>query len=188
MNLNRKKYFLCFACVLACLVYSDKVSAQFYSVRTNLVGLGTGNLNVEGSMAFSTHWSAHLPVQYNPFRLWDDGKLKNFTVQPGVRYWMRETYGRGCFIGLHGVFSIYNAGGLFGHRYRYEGTAFGGGLSAGLVRPLSRRWNLEFELGLGVVWADWERYRCVNCGKRTGKGSGVYVTPTRTAVNQVYLF
>ena len=92
MNLNRKKYFLCFACVLACLVYSDKVSAQFYSVRTNLVGLGTGNLNVEGSMAFSTHWSAHLPVQYNPFRLWDDGKLKNFTVQPGVRYWMRETY------------------------------------------------------------------------------------------------
>ena len=115
-------------------------------------GLGTGNLNVEGSMAFSTHWSAHLPVQYNPFRLWDDGKLKNFTVQPGVRYWMRETYGRGCFIGLHGVFSIYNAGGLFGHRYRYEGTAFGGGLSAGLVRPLSRRWNLEFELGLGVVW------------------------------------
>lgn len=129
-----------------------------------------------------------LPVQYNPFRLWDDGKLKNFTVQPGVRYWMRETYGRGCFIGLHGVFSIYNAGGLFGHRYRYEGTAFGGGLSAGLVRPLSRRWNLEFELGLGVVWADWERYRCVNCGKRTGKGSGVYVTPTRTAVNLVYLF
>ena len=93
-----------------------------------------------------------------------------------------------CFIGLHGVFSIYNAGGLFGHRYRYEGTAFGGGLSAGLVRPLSRRWNLEFELGLGVVWADWERYRCVNCGKRTGKGSGVYVTPTRTAVNLVYLF
>ena len=74
------------------------------------------------------------------------------------------------------------------HRYRYEGTAFGGGLSAGLVRPLSRRWNLEFELGLGVVWADWERYRCVNCGKRTGKGSGVYVTPTRTAVNLVYLF
>ena len=61
-------------------------------------------------------------------------------------------------------------------------------LSAGLVRPLSRRWNLEFELGLGVVWADWERYRCVNCGKRTGKGSGVYVTPTRTAVNLVYLF
>ena len=164
MNLNRKKHFLCFPCVLACLVYSDKVSAQFYSVRTNLVGLGTGNLNVEGSMAFSTHWSAHLPVQYNPFRLWDDGKLKNFTVQPGVRYWMRETYGRGCFIGLHGVFSIYNAGGL------------------------SRRWNLEFELGLGVVWADWERYRCVNCGKRTGKGSGVYVTPTRTAVNLVYLF
>ncbi|MBB3896341.1 hypothetical protein GGR07_002699, partial [Bacteroides pyogenes] len=27
--------------------------AQFYSVRTNLVGMSTGNLNMEGSMAFS---------------------------------------------------------------------------------------------------------------------------------------
>ncbi len=27
-------------------------------------------------MAFPRISPAHLPVQYNPFRLWDDGKLK----------------------------------------------------------------------------------------------------------------
>lgn len=63
-------------------------------------------------MALSSHWSVHLPLQYNPFNLWNDGKLKNITVSPGVRYWMRETYGRGYFLGLHGVFSHFNAGGL----------------------------------------------------------------------------
>lgn len=150
-------------------MYSDKVSAQFYSVRTNLVGLGTGNLNVEGSMAFSTHWSAHLPVQYNPFRLWDDGKLKNFTVQPGVRYWMRETYGRGCFIGST-VCSPYIMRVVCSDIATVtKAQLSAAGFLRGWCCPLSRRWNLEFELGLGVVWADWERYRCVNCGKRTAR-------------------
>lgn len=74
-----------------------EVSVQFYSVCTNIVGLATGNINIEGFMALSSHWSVHLPLQYNPFNLWNDGKLKNITVSPGVRYWMRETYGRGYF-------------------------------------------------------------------------------------------
>lgn len=171
-----------------CLVYSGQVCAQFYSLRTNLVGLSTGNINLEGSMALSSRWSVHLPLQYNPFKLWDDGKLKNITVSPGIRYWIRETYGRGYFFGLHGVYSHFNAGGLFGHRYRYQGSAWGGGISVGLARPLSRHWNFELELGGGVVRTDWERFRCTHCGRRTGKGSGVRVLPTRTAVNLVYLF
>ncbi|MCF0256786.1 DUF3575 domain-containing protein [Bacteroides heparinolyticus] len=188
MNTRNKFYSLFFAVLLFCLFHSGNISAQFYSIRTNLVGLATGNLNAEGSMALSTRWSIHLPVQYNPFDLWEDAKLKNITVAPGIRYWMRETYGRGCFFGLHGVFSYFNAGGIFGHRYRYQGTAWGGGLSIGLARPLSRHWNIEFELGGGIVWADWERFRCAHCGRRVGKDSGLRLLPTRTAVNLVYLF
>src|SRR3712207_6640288 len=107
LNLMNKKTFLLPA-LLLCLLFPKHSMAQFYSVRTNLVGMATGNLNVEGSMAFSTRWTAHLPVQYNPFNLWSDAKLKNFTVEPGVRYWMRESYGGGYFFGIHGVFSIYN--------------------------------------------------------------------------------
>ena len=188
MSSNNRLYLSFFALLLFCLLHSGKVSAQFYSIRTNLIGLATSNLNAEGSMALSTNWSVHLPVQYSPFNLWKDAKLKNITVEPGVRYWMRETYGRGYFIGLHGLFSYYNVGGIFGHKYRYQGTAYGGGLSVGLVRPLSRRWNIEFELGGGIVWADWEKFKCAHCGRRVGKDSGIKVLPTRTAVNLVYLF
>lgn len=182
-----KQTILLFALLLF-LFFPEHAKAQSYSVRTNIIGLGTGNLNLEGSMVFSKRWSGHLPVQYNPFKLWKDAKLKNITVAPGIRYWTRESYGDGYFFGLHGVFSLFNAGGLFGHRYRYEGTAMGGGLSFGWVRPLSKRWNMEFELGAGVVWTDWERFECGHCGKRVSEGNGVHVVPTRTAINLVYLF
>ena len=111
MNSRNKFHSLFFALLLCCLFHPADISAQFYSLRTNLVGLSTGNLNLEGSIALSTRWSAHLPLQYNPFELWDNAKLKNLTVAPGVRYWLRETYGRGCFFGLHGLFSYFNAGG-----------------------------------------------------------------------------
>lgn len=113
----------------------------------------------------------HLPVQYNPFRLWDDGKLKNFTVQPGVRYWMRETYGRGCFIGST-VCSPY----IMRVVCSDIATVTKAQLSAA---GFLRGWCAPFRVA-GIwssnwvsvfVWADWERYRCVNCGKRTGKGS-----------------
>ncbi|MEY8686085.1 DUF3575 domain-containing protein [Bacteroides sp. AN502(2024)] len=184
--MNKKNFFL--LVFLLCLLVPKCSMAQSYSVRTNLAGLATGNLNMEGSMLFSMRWSAHLPIQYNPFNLWRDAKLKNITLAPGIRYWARESYAGGYFFGLHGIFSLYNAGGVFRHRYRYEGSAWGGGISAGWVRPLSRRWNLEFELGGGIVWTDWERFQCVHCGKRVGKGKGVRLVPTRTAINLVYLF
>ncbi|WP_346343084.1 hypothetical protein [Bacteroides pyogenes] len=40
-----------------------------------------------------------------------------------MRYWTRESYAGGYFFGLHDIFSLYNAGCIFGHRYRYERTA-----------------------------------------------------------------
>ena len=178
MNLNRKKYFLCFACVLACLVYSDKVSAQFYSVRTNLVGLGTGNLNVEGSMAFSTHWSAHLSV----FGMTASLKTSQSSLVCVI----------GCAKLTEGVVL---SGSTVCSPYIMRvvcsdiATVTKAQLSAaGFLRGWCAPFRVAGIWSSNWVWADWERYRCVNCGKRTGKGSGVYVTPTRTAVNLVYLF
>lgn len=66
--------------------------AQFYSARTNLIGLATGNINLEGSMTLNRRWSLHLPVQYNPFVFKDNRQFRNLTVMPGVRYWFVESY------------------------------------------------------------------------------------------------
>ena len=59
-----KKAFL-LAGFLACGL---AVSAQSYSLRTNIIGLATANLNLEASMTLDRKWSLHLPLQYNPFK------------------------------------------------------------------------------------------------------------------------
>ena len=68
--------------------------AQSYSVRTNVLGLATGNLNLELSAAASRKVTIHVPVNYNPFTynfLAENCKMKNLTVQPGARYWLTES-------------------------------------------------------------------------------------------------
>nr|WP_262912018.1 DUF3575 domain-containing protein [Bacteroides pyogenes] len=72
--MNKKIFFL--LVFLLCLLFPKFSMAQFDLVHTNLTGLSTGNLNMEGSMFFSMRWSAHFPVQYSPFNLWGDAKLK----------------------------------------------------------------------------------------------------------------
>ena len=78
------------------------VSAQSYSLRTNVLGLATTNLNVEASMTLSRKWSFHLPVQYNPFKFSKNRQFRNFYVAPGVRYWLLQSY-IGGFVGVYGT-------------------------------------------------------------------------------------
>ena len=58
---------------------------QFYSARTNILGLVTGNLNAEFGMTLNKKFSLHLPVQYNPFiySKSNNTKFQNLTVLPG---------------------------------------------------------------------------------------------------------
>lgn len=84
----RKKFFFLGILLGVCLASP----AQFYSARTNLIGLATGNINLEGSMTLNRRWSLHLPVQYNPFVFKDNRQFRNLTVMPGVRYWFVESY------------------------------------------------------------------------------------------------
>ena len=52
-----KKLFLC----AGLLAFFLSVSAQSYSLRTNVIGLATTNLNLEASMTLNRKWSLHLP-------------------------------------------------------------------------------------------------------------------------------
>ena len=69
----RKKFFFLGILLGVCLASP----AQFYSARTNLIGLATGNINLEGSMTLNRRWSLHLPVQYNPFVFKDNRQFRH---------------------------------------------------------------------------------------------------------------
>ena len=86
----RKKFFFLGILLGVCLASP----AQFYSARTNLIGLATGNINLEGSMTLIRRWSLQLPGQYNPFVFKDNRQFRNLTVKPGVRYWYVESYSK----------------------------------------------------------------------------------------------
>jgi len=53
----RKKFFFLGILLGVCLASP----AQFYSARTNLIGLATGNINLEGSMTLNRRWSSMAP-------------------------------------------------------------------------------------------------------------------------------
>lgn len=169
------------------LAFTLGVSAQSYSLRTNVLGLATTNLNLEASMTLGRKWSLHLPVQYNPFRFSRNRQFRNLYVAPGVRYWLLESY-MGPFIGMHGTAGTYSVGNLFGSRYRYEGEGYGVGVSIGKAYQLSTRWNFEWEIGAGAVWLGYDKYLCKRCGDLVSKNYGWHFLPTRAAVNLVYLF
>lgn len=139
------------------------VSAQSYSLRTNVLGLATTNLNVEASMTLSRKWSFHLPVQYNPFKFSENRQFRNFYVAPGVRYWLLQSY-IGGFVGVYGTAGTYSVGNLFGSKYRYEGESYGVSISIGRAYQLSKSWNFEWEIGAGALWMDYDKYLCKRCG------------------------
>ncbi|NCC09400.1 MAG: DUF3575 domain-containing protein [Bacteroidia bacterium] len=185
MKVLHLKKFL-FVLILLCL--SSQAKAQFYAVRTNVVGLATTNLNAEFSASLNRKWSVHLPVQYNPWTFAENKKFKNLTTMPGVRYWLNESYGYGYFLGLHGLVSRFNFGGLLGSKHRYDGMAYGGGLSGGYSKPIGRRLNLEFELGIGIVQTDYDKYACAVCGTKINEENKIHIIPSKIAINIVYLF
>lgn len=182
-----KKIFLIFISMIC--GYLSPTHAQDISIRTNLVGLSTLNLNVEPSISIGNkkRWSLHLPIQYNPFVLDGNKKMQNLTVMPGVRYWFLESYVKN-YVGTYVVATNYHGGNIFGDKYRYYGNAYGLGISYGFAKPIAKRWNIELEGGVGAIWADYEKYTCKKCGKKVGDYNGWYILPTKLSASIVYLF
>lgn len=179
-----KKIIFAALCALGCV----NCFGQFYSARTNALGLMTGNLNLEFGMTLNKKFSVHLPVQYNPFiySKSKNTKFQNLTVMPEGRYWFKESF-RDQFIGLSLVGSRYNIGNIW-DKYRYDGWAAGLGASFGWTYPMSPRWNFEWEVGVAGVWATYDKSVCKSCGFTFGHEYGWYLIPHKLAVNVIYLF
>lgn len=176
-------FFIALFCLLSLPSFS-----QFYSLRTNIIGLGTGNLNLEFGMTLNKKISLHIPVQYNPFIYSESKNMKfqNLTTMPSARYWFRESF-RDQFIALSLIGSRYNIGNIW-DKYRYDGWGVGAGLSFGWTYPMAPRWNFEWELGVAGMWMSYDKSVCKTCGYTFGHEKKVYLVPHKVAVNLVYLF
>ena len=187
------------------LVCSFSVFSQKMAVKNNFVydAFKTPNLSLEYSPG--RKWTIDARVGMNFFfyenkassSRYKTRKFSHWLFQPEARYWTCEAF-NGWFWGLHflgGEMNIWGRkvpfvlqkGKSSMKNYRYEGWFLGGGLSVGYQWLLSNRFNLEAAFGIGYVYARYDKYRCVSCGRRMGKGKADYIGPTQASVSIVYL-
>ena len=172
------------------LVVSGFLQAQKFAGRTNALYLATGTPNVGVEYSLSKHWSLAGTVGYQPWKLGSTASLRHWLAQGELRYWPGGPF-EGYFIGLHGLYSDYNIGGLslWPKQQVYAGSFYGGGLSYGYHFPLGGRWGLELGLGVGYLHITYDNYsQCLECRERMGSQKQNYFGPTQAAVSLIYMF
>lgn len=165
------------------------VYGQVVAVKSNLLYDATTTINLGLEIGLSSKWTLDLSGNYNPWQFSDNKKLKHWLVQPELRYWTCEKF-YGHFLGLHGHYAKYNAGGieLLGLKnYRYEGKLYGGGISYGYHWLLGKRWGLEASIGVGYARLEYDKYRCEKCGDKLGDYKTNYFGPTKASVSLIYI-
>ena len=156
------------------------VKAQDFALKTNVLYDATATINLGAEVGLAPKWTFDLSGNYNPFVM-PGGKLwKHAMAQPEFRYWFCESF-QGHFIGISGKYTQFNVGGIYVPKVfhkvessgyflndllnaRSEGWAVGAGLTYGYAWPISRRWNMEFTIGAGWWYTQYDRYESRKCG------------------------
>lgn len=185
--------------ILIFLTSTSFIQAQNVGIKTNLVGDGFLSPNLGVEIGLAPKWSLDLTGEIN---FWDVNghKWKHWLAQPEVRYWLCDRFA-GHFFGLHGIGGQFN----FGHirnnvkflgsdfsnltDFRYQGWAAGAGIAYGYDWILADHWNLEAEIGIGWMYAKFDKYSCHNCGKKLETGlHHNYFGPTKISIAIEYIF
>lgn len=195
------KHSLVMIVFMVCSLCSEHAYSQSnVAIKTNLLyGAGAFTPNLGMEIGIGTRTTLDISGGYNWFNL--DGsknnnkKLVHWIVQPELRYFLCERF-NGHFFGAHALYSEYNIGGhdlpmLFGkgsEKFRHQGNAYGAGISYGYQLLLSKRWNVEFNIGAGYMRMTYDKYNCTNCGELKEKGATKnYFGPTKAGISIIYL-
>jgi hypothetical protein len=69
----------------------------------------------------------------------------------------------------------------------FEGWFVGAGVSYGYHLLLSSRVSMEFTLGVGYAFLQYDKLRCTDCSKKLGEETAHYFGPTRAGLSLVYM-
>ena len=171
---------------------------QKVGIKTNALYWATTTPNIGVEVALSQKFTLSLSVGWNPFDLrkktYDDGtivesKVKHYMVMPELKYWNCQAFER-SFWGIHGIYSHFNMGGISFLNplkdYRYQGDAYGEGISYGYQWALGSRWGLEASVGAGYLHLDYKKYEKEKCGEFLGDETYNYWGPTKAEVSFIY--
>ena len=156
----RHSYLLIIAIMLT-VISSRTASAQSIAVKSNILYDLTGTLNLGGEIRCDDTHSFSLSVNYNPWNLGENKKMKHILVQPEYRWWLNETF-IGSFFGVQAHFAQYNFSGTTPFttvkNNRYQGNLIGCGVTYGHQWLLSTFWSLEASISVGYAHLTYDKY------------------------------
>lgn len=167
-------------------------------VKTNILYLLTTTPNIGLEVALSEKFSLSISGAYNPFNLSskinEDGyseksKIKHYLFMPELKYWNCRSFER-SFWGVHAIAGHFNMANLTFvssmKEHRYQGNAYGGGISYGYQWAMGNRWGLEASLGVGYLHLNYDKYEKLQCGDLLGNFTHHYVGPTKIGLSLIY--
>lgn len=159
-----------------------------WAIKSNALYLAAGVTNVGGEYAFHPHWSVDLPLVWSPYTLARTYRMRFLYIQPEARYWLDRPM-KGHFFGVHLHAGVFNVSLDNRNRYQSEKGFHGAGISYGYAMPLSRRWSMEFTVGVGYAFTKYCTYYNVPNGIRYEKDLPYhYWGLTKLGLNFVYRF
>lgn len=87
-----KKYAFIVSFLVLLIVSTGAVHAQNVAVKTNLLYGATTTPNLSVEMALGIKTTLDLQGTYNPFTFHDNKKLRHWSVQPELRFWLCEKF------------------------------------------------------------------------------------------------
>ena len=154
-----------------------------FSLRTNLPRLATLTPDIGVEWRVSDDWAVLVDGSYTSWS-WNDKERRYalWEVSPQVRRYLGS--GKRGYVG-----AMFKAGSF---NYKFGGTGrqgdiIGGGIVGGYRLSLGKAFALDFSLGLGCLWADYEDYEVVS-GVRIYRGDGdrIWCGPTSAGVTLVW--
>jgi long-subunit fatty acid transport protein len=134
-------------------------------------------------------------------------KIKHWLIQPELRWWMCEKF-EGHFFGAHFHTGQFNVGGLtffpngmadgftdnegefhpdgLQHK-RFQGWLLGAGVSYGYHWILTDRFSLEFTLGFGYTYLNYDKYGYQNFDPKEAGRYMHYLGPTKIGITAVIM-
>lgn len=159
-----------------------------WAIKSNALYLAAGVTNIGGEYAFHPHWSVDLPLVYSPYTIARRYRMRFLYIQPEARYWLDRPM-KGHFFGVHLHAGVFNVSLDNKNRYQSEKGFHGAGISYGYAVPLSRRWSMEFTVGVGYAFTKYCTYYNVPNGIRYEKDIPYhYWGLTKLGLNFVYRF
>lgn len=159
-----------------------------WAIKSNALYLAAGVTNIGGEYAFHPHWSVDFPLVYSPYTLARTYRMRFLYIQPEARYWLDRPM-KGHFFGVHLHAGVFNVSLDNKNRYQSEKGFHGAGISYGYAMPLSRRWSMEFTVGVGYAFTKYCTYYNVPNGIRYEKDIPYhYWGLTKLGLNFVYRF